>query len=598
MAEIVQRNLELSLADLEPMETSGLCSKQEAIQIIQKRRHYEYKLLRKPPRKADYLSYIQYEVYLYMLFCKRKNLHTDRSRSTPYGKLLYSANRIHILFTRMLRRFKADLRIWLQYADFCKRVRHYNRLSKCITKAVRIHPRCSGLWSLGAWTALTFDSDSHAARVLLLSGLRVLPSDQHLWLELSRLEILHTYKIKKRQTMLKLDFLDSNVDLAQTSEAPYKAAIVVYTQATEHMPNDPELKYKFIQLFRDYKNTEELQDLAFQGLKEDSANNHKAWLYLTKKPVLRYMDTHGVEWNVALHACESQVEQIFEDAIQLNPTSKDIWEEYIMNKIECISVGEIHARANSVQSLLQLIKRSHDAAICSENIHILYVNFLREEGLLQEVNTFISELGDQVMEMPMLLQTVGRELNEETKENIFSLLIKSTKNLLSFDLYPISTWNIILDQYCTPALAVDKVNSLVDGIYNISLRSQHPGIGEVLLKLIRWSSENEPLQLFRAKYKKILIHNNRKWPMELYLFCSRIEESQEPINEANIDLIFEKIINSHGGTSVEVWLEYARVKRVIKNFPGAGDCYWRAMKTLNPSLVEGFINKYTLSSLL
>ena len=596
MAELIQRNLELSLADLEPMETSGLCSQQEAIQIIQKRRHYEYKLLRKPPRKADFLSYIQYEVYLYMLFCRRKNLHTDRSKSTPYGKLLYSANRIHILFTRVLRRFRADLRIWLQYADFCKRIRHYSRLSKCITKAVRIHPRCAGLWSLGAWTALTFDSDTHAARVLLLSGLRILPDEQHLWLELCRLEILHTYKIKKRQTMLKLDFLDSSVELAESTNEVYRGARVVYAQAVQHMPNDPEFKYKFIQLFRNYKETEELQELAYQGLMEDSANNHKAWLYLTKQPVLRYMDTQSVEWNVALHACESEVDRIFENAVQLNPTNGDIWEEYIMNKIECISVGVL-TRANKVHSLMQLIQRSQDAGICSENIHILYVKFLREEGLLQEINTFISELGDRIMEMPMLLQTTGNELNEDSKENIFSLLIRSTENLISFELYPISTWNVILEQYCTPVLAVDKVHSLINGLYSLSRRSQHPGIGDLLLKLIKWSSANEPLQEFRDKYKMLLIHNNRKWSIEFYLFCSQIEESQEPINEAAIDLLFEKIINSHGSTSVEVWLEYARVKQAVKNFTGAGECYWRAMKILNPSLVEEFVTKYTLTSI-
>ena len=598
MAELVQRNLELSLADLEPMETSGLCSQQEAIQIIQKRRNYEYKLLRKPPRKADYLSYIQYEVYLYLLFSKRKNLHTDRSKSTPYGKLLYSANRIHILFTRLLRRFKADLRIWLQYADFCKRIRHYSRLSKCITKAVRLHPRCPGLWTLGAWTALTFDCDTHAARVLLLSGLRVLPDNQHLWLELCRLEILHTYKIKKRKTMLKLDFLDPIVELPpSTDEVPiYRAARVVYTQAVERVASDPELKYKFIQLFRDYKGTEELQELAYQGLKEDSADNHKAWLCLAERPVLQYMDTHGVEWNVALHACESEVEQIFEEAVRLNPTNGEIWEKYVLHRIQCIS-AEALTQTNSVDSLMQLIKRSQEAGICNENIHVLYVSFLREEGLLEEISRFICELGDRVMEMPVLLQTIGGEMNEETREKIFSLLIRSTENLISFELYPISTWNVMLEHYCTPMLSADRVNSLINGLYSLSLRCQHPAIGSLLLKLIEWSSANEPLQQFRARYKKLLVHSNKKWPIELYLFCSKIEESQEPINEAEIDLLFENIISIHGSTSVEAWLEYSRVKRAVKNFPGAGECYWRAMKTLNPNLVEEFVSRYTLSNL-
>ncbi|KAI6656985.1 hypothetical protein LOD99_16286 [Oopsacas minuta] len=596
MAELVQRNLELSLADLEPMEASGVCSQQEAIQIFQKRRHYEYKLLRNPPRKADYLSYIQYEIYLYMLFSKRKSLHTERSKSTPYGKLVYSANHIHILFTRALRRFKSDLRIWLQYADFCKRVRHYSRLSKCITKAVRIHPRCSGLWSLGAWTALTFDSDTHAARVLLLSGIRVLPDDQHLWLQLCRLEILHTYKIQKRKTMLKLDFLKEEIN-DNVNEAHYKAAILVYNQAIEQIPSDPDFRYKFIQLLRDYKDTEQFQDLIYLGLKEEFSDDHVAWLYLSMQPVFRYMDTHAVEWDAALNVCESEVEQIFEEAIKINPTSGEIWEEYIKFKFEVISSVDNPTHGDRVQSFMGLINKSKNAGISRENIHLLYVRFLRSEGLFQEINRFISELGDKIMEMPLLLETIGGELNEDMRRKLLLLLINSTRNIRNFNLYHISIWNIILEQYLTPDLPANQVNSLISGLYNLSLISQHKAIGELLLKLLRWSTVNEPIQEFRVKYQKLLVASSRKWPIELYLFCSEIEMTQEPIDENKIDIIFEKMIVSHGNECVDVWLEYNRVKRLMKNFSGAGECYWRAMKTLNPKFVEDFVNKYTLASL-
>ena len=235
-----------------------------------------------------------------MLFAKRKSLHKQRNRDTPYGKVLYSSNRIHFLFTRLLRRFRADIRLWLQYADFCKRVGHYTTLSKVIAKAVRVHPTCPGLWSLGAWAALTFDNDTHAARVLLLSGLRVLSTDQLLWIELCRLEILHTYKIKKRQEMLSLDSSANTTEDSDCTEEPYRAARLVYIAAIAEVPEVPAFRHEFIRLLREYRDTDHLQELVYSSMREDFPRVPIVWRYLAFKPVYRCMDTQSVEWNVAL----------------------------------------------------------------------------------------------------------------------------------------------------------------------------------------------------------------------------------------------------------------------------------------------------------
>ena len=574
MAELVQRNIELSLADLQPMETNGICSQQEVIQILKKRSKYEYKLLRKPPRKADYLSYIQYEVYLYMLFSKRKSSHTDRSKNTPLGKAVYSANRIHILFTRLLKRFKSDLRLWLQYADFCKRARHYSRLSKCITKAIRIHPRCSGLWSLGAWTALSFDSDTHAARALLLTGLRMLPDDQHLWLELCRLEMLHTYKVHKRQAMLKLPFFEETDDNSHNVVMSYTEARLVYTHAIEQIPNDLEFRCRFIQLLRDYKDTEALQDLVYHGLKEEFADDPMVWSHLAKQPVFRYMDTHSVEWNDALNACESDVEQIFEEGIEMFPASGEIWEGYLKFKLEIISSVDVHSYVERVQSFKQTISKLNDSGVSSENIQTMLSNFLEDGNLVKEISDFLSEINS----------------------NVTSLMLDSMIDG-NFELYSQVAGTFRLEKDLTLVLSKERVDSMLDQLYNWSLRYKHRNIGDLILKLFQWSAGVETIQAFRSRYNKVLVRSGRKWPLELYLFCSGVEKECKSIDKDEIELLFEKMISLHGADEVNVWLEYIEVKKLLKDFTGVGDCYWRAKKTLNPSLVEEFINRYTVSSL-
>ena len=600
MAELVQRNLESGLAELQPMETSGLCSQTEAKQIVQKRSHYEYKLMRKPPQKSHFLSYIQYEIYLYMLFAKRKSLHKERNRDSPYGKLLYSANRIHILFNRLVRRFRADLRLWLQYADFCKRIGHHDTLSKVVAKAVRIHPTCPGLWSLGAWAALTFDNDTHAARVLLLSGLRMQPTDQHLWMELCRLEILHTYKIKKRQEMLSIDDGDvtsATPDLAVSTEEPYKAARLVYIAAIAEVPAALEFRYEFVRLLREYGDTEQLQDLVYGSMKEDFVTNHIAWRYLVSKPVFRYMDTQSVDWNVALDQCESEVGDIFEEAIALNRHSSEVWGEYVNWRIQLVSVGSLMMRESRVTSLLSLINRVIEAGVANESIHTSYLKFLRDEGLSKEFDSLLTKLLPGLLAMPSLLQEIGSSLTEEVRVSLSNQLVDSTKNYRCLDVHLTETWNVLLDVLLTPTMSPVQANALIEVLSRMCLTAQDCTIGDLLLKLLTWSSANESVEEFRAKYHRLILASTKTWPAHVYLFCSQYETERDLPNKRNIDLILEKMVACHGRTSVDVWLEFIRVKRLGRDFSGAGEGHWKAMKNLRADLVEEFVNRFTSQAL-
>lgn len=45
---------------------------------------------------------------------------------------------------RALRKFKGDLKLWLQYIEFTKRCGHKNTLSKLYGRALAIHPNKPG----------------------------------------------------------------------------------------------------------------------------------------------------------------------------------------------------------------------------------------------------------------------------------------------------------------------------------------------------------------------------------------------------------------------------------------------------------------------
>jgi hypothetical protein len=69
--ERVQYSLEASLPELKDLQTNGIFSSEEIKEIIKRRTKFELQLIRRQPRKKDFLDYIEYEMALERLRRKR-----------------------------------------------------------------------------------------------------------------------------------------------------------------------------------------------------------------------------------------------------------------------------------------------------------------------------------------------------------------------------------------------------------------------------------------------------------------------------------------------------------------------------------------------
>ena len=101
--------------------------------VVKRRTHFEYALKRRIARKADFLRYIEYEINLEALRKRRK----DRLGSIITGASISDHaghRRIHFIFERLLRRFKGDVRLWLQYIDFARRTGSLNALGRIMAR--------------------------------------------------------------------------------------------------------------------------------------------------------------------------------------------------------------------------------------------------------------------------------------------------------------------------------------------------------------------------------------------------------------------------------------------------------------------------------
>ncbi|KAH6596718.1 hypothetical protein BASA61_003412 [Batrachochytrium salamandrivorans] len=207
MAEQANYHLEGMLAELKDLELRGVFTKLEIKSIVKKRTSFEYSIHRKIVKKTDFLKYIEYEINLEKLRKKRKlRLGLDSAPEKGERGITLSdysiVRRIHQLHQKALKRFSGDIRLWLQYFEWSKRVGSSKALGKSFAKAIQLHPTKPIFWILAATWEFEENSDVESARVLLQRALRINPIDKTLWTEYFKLELLWVQKIKERRRIL------------------------------------------------------------------------------------------------------------------------------------------------------------------------------------------------------------------------------------------------------------------------------------------------------------------------------------------------------------------------------------------------------------
>jgi U3 small nucleolar RNA-associated protein 6 len=289
--------------------------------IVARRRESEYLLKRRAARKADFLRYIEAEMQLEKLRVlrtkqvwkrqhdkeqfKKKNNDNNKPSTKQQHNIgdAHIIQHIHFLFTRVIRKFKSDLSLRLQHAEFCKQARSYLRLSRVYAEALQIFPRNSGLWIEAA--SLEFfgiprddddDDDQQSsssrngekkvvgggavqpARVLLQRGLRINPTSQELWLQYFCMELHHLQKLRGRREILQLT--EEKVD-EEEGDLFYQDAtipIVVFDNAIKAIPDNVTFRLQFLDVCSGFPETEKLEAHVMETITRDFEDEPAAWI--------------------------------------------------------------------------------------------------------------------------------------------------------------------------------------------------------------------------------------------------------------------------------------------------------------------------------
>ena len=187
---------EQSVPELQEFARKAIFTREEIACIARKRSDFEHVLNARGSKPQDYARYAEYEMNLESLRRKRiQRLGVKTSNHT-------GQRRIFFVLDRATRRFPGDLGLWMQYATFAQRQKSNKKVSQILTCLLRLHPTKPKLW---IYAATVRGADIAEARSYMQRGLRFCGNSKALWIEYTKLEMIHISKIAGRRRILGLD---------------------------------------------------------------------------------------------------------------------------------------------------------------------------------------------------------------------------------------------------------------------------------------------------------------------------------------------------------------------------------------------------------
>ncbi|KAH9892817.1 U3 small nucleolar RNA-associated protein 6-domain-containing protein [Cubamyces lactineus] len=201
--ERVQFQQEQMLTELKDLVQKGLFTQKEIKQIMQKRTAFETALVRRIPKKSDFLRYATYEMSLEAL--RRKRAERLKLPKGPPSVSDYALVRRQFqIFERALKKFKGDVGLWIQYIQVAKKEGARSLVGRITARALQLHPNVPALYVLAASHELEHLSPS-AARALLQRGLRLNADSVEMWREYVRMELNFVESLRRRWSVLGID---------------------------------------------------------------------------------------------------------------------------------------------------------------------------------------------------------------------------------------------------------------------------------------------------------------------------------------------------------------------------------------------------------
>lgn len=255
MADVVNLSLENAVREAEILENSGTFAHVEVKYILQKRSRFEYLLRRQKAAASRFLNYIKFESDVLKLH-KLRSPASNNSRSNIVSHALI--RKIHTLYQRMLRIYRGNVGLWLDFTTFCYSHGSQRLLSEVISQALQLNPTCAGLWSFAARWEYKRKGDIAAARHLLLRGLRNCNQSKVLWQVYFRLELMYGDALRARRQVLL-----GNEQVEEKGQDQGAVAEIVFCGAVRSHSGDITFHLQLLSMAAEYQVNFSLLNISF-----------------------------------------------------------------------------------------------------------------------------------------------------------------------------------------------------------------------------------------------------------------------------------------------------------------------------------------------
>ncbi|CAO3700119.1 unnamed protein product [Rhizopus microsporus] len=640
MADQVQYRLERMLPELEALERRDKINHQ-------KRTNHEYAMSRRIKQKIDFLRSIEYEINLEEL--RKKRIKRLGYNFDPKEKnLQYSGiKRIYSLFKRATTRFTGDLKLWLQYIDFAKKNDSNNILSGIFVQAIQYHPMNPSLWIMAASWEHEHNANIAAARTLMQRAIRLMPENQLLWHEYFRLELIYIEKIKLRRRILgiaeqsdeKKDIEAMEVDAKEEDRIQLPALTgedvdswkedrgeltkfklsaeeaksleeannpilkgllskIIYDNAIQAIPHHLEFREKFIDIYREFSNTEEHIEYVYETIRRDMSQVPTARAYLAKRHLFvpkpeqekdkqtQYISVSDPAFIPALRQCVEEFEGALNDL-----TGSDMWELYIDF---ILSWHSIVSEENLKLYLKKLAQRTFKACekkgLLSKALYEKWTQFAMDQQDVEKAGNLVKAgLKAYPHSVPLWLNKV--QLSKDDKDAqlvIYSQGLDSNpESLLLWTSY--KDW--INSQWEKKTLSVDEVDAIFSKacdkatmlLPSVAIETEERNAIKVLIQssYAEWAAEAEGIDFARRIYKSIL--KNSYPTYEFVMKCLEIENKygNAETGPVHVEPLFEKLVTLKNENKEEPYIAYLSYLYSQNKLQKANQVYNRACKEVS-----------------
>ncbi|KAK9064170.1 hypothetical protein SSX86_015550 [Deinandra increscens subsp. villosa] len=646
MADVVQYKLERMVNELDDLERRGLFSRREIAEIVKQRRKFEYRLKRPSPLKEDFLAYIDYEKSVDALRLLRKKAVTrelqksseegavNRSKKTKQSYSDFAGiSRILDIYRLATNRFKGDRDLWFQYLDFCKQRRN-GRIRKVLVDVVRFHSKEPEVWMYTASFLFDHDSNVAAARAFMLSGLRVCPTYENLWVEYLRMELTYLNKLTARKAALGEDvgalvldslnpedkeWRDENKDLfmsiiesedfkdVQNEELKQKIDIfqkqglnifqAIYKSAVEKLPSSFSLRTQFLEILEttNLSDSENMQKEILADMRNEFSKEPAYWDWLAKYETSGRKITQDERKEITTDQLFKAI-QVYDEALKIVPTSTmfDLCTKFLMDVIGTNGHSQSSSVSDSsdnyidpVTHVLMIFDKAQSMGCVSEYVACQYVSFLLQLGRSDDARNLAEifcngELSESVNLWVLRLSIEMKRFRTPSKADLSYLFDLLQNPLRKFSVLQAETlWHMGLKYFSNHKHYFDK---LVDISLSSLIRDGGSDDGFSLSStIVNFALQKNGIQSARDMYKRFLALPRPG--LALYRTCIEMEQNlasfagSKEVHLVEARKLYEAALSAYD-QDVSLWQDYHSMESQMGTSETAAAISWRARKTL------------------